>query len=315
MKKRLFIGAFISIFLGLEAQNPAQRIPNTPLTESSIEQTLELSRKQGVQEWELQKLSAALHTRMLEQQRKGLNNPLNQRNNLPPPQVNASACVNPGFENGTTSSWSLYSGNINGVNLPCNTCAATLGSINKVVNAASTVTGQCSSGVDSYGNFPVVAPSGGNYSLLLNDVSAGGKIMRASYSFVVASASDFFTFQYAAVLQSGGHAPNQQPYFHVDVTDNTLNATVPCTEYDATAPASGAAQGWFVSNLDNTVSYKPWTTVAIDLHGIIGHTVTVNFIVSDCDQGGHFGYCYIDANCGSSFSASNVSGICGTSGN
>jgi gliding motility-associated-like protein len=314
MKKNLLLVAFAFIIVGIKAQTAAIEFPaETVLTEKSINKILDESRKKGIKEFEIEMQNKGLHRRMQQQKANyALGNGSAHKTIVTPPQVNSSGCVNPGFENGTNSNWSLFSGNINSVNLPCNTCANSPGGISNVVNSTSTITGQCTSGSDYYGSFPVVAPSGGNYSLLLNNAASGGKMMRASYSFVVTNLNDIFTFQYAVVLQSGSHLPNEQPYFHVDVTDNTTNATVPCTQYDAVAPASGAAQGWSLSPLDNTVSYKPWTTVGLDLQSAVGHTVTVNFIVSDCIYGGHFGYCYIDADCGNPASASNVAGFCGT---
>ena len=221
------------------------------------------------------------------------------KNSFPPPTINASACANADFENNNTTGWSLYSGNINYVNLPCYTCANSGGAIDWVVNSASAHAGQCSAGKDIYSNLPVVAPNGGSYSLLLNNANAGGKIMRASYSFVVNGTNSLFTFQYAPVLQSGGHPYNEQPFFHVDVTDVTANTTVPCTAYDVSVPTSGALAGWSQAASDNSVYWKPWTTSLIDLAAVtVGHTVRVNLIVSDCNQGAHFGYTYLDATCG-----------------
>ncbi|MFI5141735.1 MAG: hypothetical protein ACHQII_05210, partial [Bacteroidia bacterium] len=318
MTKNLFLAAFLFIFLGIKAQISSLEFEK--LTEESITRSVENARKAGIPDGEVNKFNTLLHAKMAKQNLEILNGTYGLKTNTPPPQVNSTSCVNPGFEDGTTNGWTLYSGNINGISLPCNTCATASGAISNVVNSTSTITGQCNSGIDYYGNYSVVAPAplGGSYSLLLNNANAGGKMMRSSYSFVVNSGNDLFTFQYAAVLNSGGgsHTPSQQPYFHVDVTDNTTNTTVPCTQYDATAPSSGSLPGWFLSPHQapdgTSVYYKQWTAVGLDLQTAIGHTVTVNFIVSDCNLGGHFGYCYIDANCGNPASASNVAGFCGT---
>ncbi|MEO8762605.1 MAG: T9SS type A sorting domain-containing protein [Bacteroidia bacterium] len=293
-KKSILVAICLLVAQLIKAQNTVYQYPADNLREEKITQLLNNSRKNGVQEWEINKLNLALHNRLNGQKN------ANQRTIVNPPQVNSNACVNAGFETGTTSGWAFFSGDVNAVNLPCNACAITAGAITSVVNDTSTRTSQCTSGVDKYGGFPVVAPTpfGGNYSLLLNDATAGGKIQRASYTFVVDNATDLFTFQYAVILQSGGHPANQQPYFHVDVTDLTTNATMPCSQYDASAPTTGPLAGWNTSPLDATVYFKSWESVNIDLQSAIGHTVSVNFIVSDCSQGGHFGYCYIDAACG-----------------
>jgi len=313
-KTILFIACLIISILG-KAQLANSQKSSELLTEEKITQILNQSRKEGVQEWEIKKANLALHKRLKEQTNLGINN----KGIISPPQVNSSGCINSGFESGSTTGWELYSGNINQINLPCNTCATTnSGAISSIVNATTTVTGQCTSGIDTYGNFPVVAPSpyGGVYSLLLNNAASGGKMMRASYTFIVDSSVNIFTLQYAAVLQSGGHPVNEQPYFHVDVTNVTTNSVIPCTEYDITAPTSGAAFGWFTSSVDNNVSYRPWTTINLDLQSVMGQTVTVNLVISDCNQGGHFGYCYLDAACGNTNYNNMITfpGLCDTSG-
>jgi gliding motility-associated-like protein len=320
MMKKILVVAFIFIFLGIKAQIAPFDFPSGALTEKTISQILEKARNSGTKEWEVEKLNGLLHQYLIKQQQWISNGTYGQKTIQPPPHVNSTACVNPGFESNSTNGWTLFSGNIStptSVNLPCNTCPTTAGAITNIVNASSTIGTQCTSGIDSYGGFPVLAPAptGGSYSLLLNDASAGGKIEQAQYSFVVTNNTDFFTFQYAVVLQSGGHAANAQPYFNVTVNDVTTNSQVPCTYYQQSPPASGNLAGWSISSTDNTVYTKPWTTASIDLSSVIGHTVNVNFTVSDCNLGGHFGYCYIDADCGSLFSASNVSGICGAAGN
>lgn len=317
MMKNILSLAFVFVFIGLKAQIHPVEYPSGTLSEEKIEQILEKSRKNGTKEWELQKANEILHKQLDFQQQAVANGTYNQRNSQPP-QVNSSACVNPGFESNNTTGWTFMSGSNSSSNLPCPSClTSTTGYITNVVNASSTIGSQCTAGIDNYGNFSVVAPppTGGSYSLLLNDNSAGFKMQEAQYSFVVNSSTDFFTFQYAVVLQSGGHPTNEQPYFDVNVTDMNTGSTVPCTAYSQNAPASGSLAGWSISAIDPSVYTKNWTTVSIDLSSVIGHTVSVNFTVSDCNQGGHFGYCYIDANCGSAFSASNVSGICGATGN
>ena len=325
MKKNLLLVAFIFIFIGIKAQVTRYEFPSGGLTEETISNILENSRKNGVKEWEIEKLDAALHARLVKQKQAIADGTFGQKTIQPPLQVNSTSCVNPGFELNNTTGWTFFNGDINLVPLPCNTCPTTAGAINNIVTAGSNVTNQCISGNDKYGGFPVVAPAptGGSYSLLLNDVSAGGKIEQAQYSFVVNNTNDFFTFQYAAVLQSGGnsHTPAQQPYFNVSVTDVTTGTVVPCTSYEQNAPATGNIAGWSLSSVASTNGYgadvytKSWTTAALDLSSLVSHTVNVVFTVSDCNQGGHFGYCYLDADCGSLFSAANVTGICGTAGN
>jgi len=311
--KKIFLSLMIvCLSILTQAQVNVYQYDSGVLDEESISKILVSAENDGIKSDGLNRLNKELHRRMQEQQ-DILSGKIVQKV-ANPNTVNSSGCVNPGFENGTNNGWNLFNGSNSGHSLPCNTCPTSPGAINTIVTATSSVAGQCTNGTDNYGNFPVIAPApnpGGTNALLLNDVSAGYKMQKANYSYVVNSTNEIFTFQYAAVLQSGGgtHSPAQQPYFHVDVTDNTTGAPITCTQYDATAPASGNLNGWSISTLDASVYYKPWTTISVDLSAAIGHTVTLSYVVSDCNQGGHWGYAYIDGDCGA-ISVTNVAGIC-----
>ena len=220
------------------------------------------------------------------------------KNNTPVLPQAMQGCGYSNFETGQAFGWTTESGNINSVNLPCDTCAKKIGGISQIVNHTSTVAGICNNGVDYYGGFPIIEPTyGGSYSMLLNNVSAGGKMQRAFFTFVVDNSASMFIVQFAAVLQSGGHPLNQQPYFEVKLIDSTANSIIPCSNYLENAPSSGNLPGWNNSTVDATVYYKNWTTSVFYLSSLVGHKLTLQYIVSDCDQGGHFGYAYIDANC------------------
>ncbi|MEO8761597.1 MAG: hypothetical protein ABI388_09275, partial [Bacteroidia bacterium] len=278
------------------------------LSEEKINQQLEIARKNGITADEIGMQKKILHQKLKQQNEAIVNGTYGQKTIQPPPHINTSPCTNPGFENGTSSDWTFFNGNINGVNLPCNTCpTSSWATINTVVNATSTIQGQCNNGIDIYSGLPVVAPGagGGSYSLLLNDASAGGKIQKAQYSFIANAASNnYFTYQYAIVLQNGYHPMNEQAYFSVEMIDITTSSTITCSSYQQSVPTSGAIAGW--STAANNVYYKPWSSISVDLTPYIGDSIAVNFVVSDCSQGGHFGYAYIDAACGTS---SNVNQI------
>ncbi len=293
-----------------KAQTPSSNL----LSEEKINQRLENSRKKGLTPWEIEHQGQFLNKQLKKQNEAITNGTFNQKTIFTPPQVNNTACSNPGFENGTNSGWNFFNGNSfspTTINLPCNTCATTTGAINTVVTTTSSVSGQCTNGIDYYGHFPVVASgaNGGSYSLLLNDVSLGGKLEKAQYSFVVTAASNnYFTYQYAIVLQDGGHPMNEQAFFSVEMMDVTTHSVIPCSSYEQSVVGvgSGSMTGWSISSSDQSVYYKPWTSTSIDLTPYLGDTIAVNFIVGDCSQSGHFGYAYIDATCGISPSVNQI---------
>ena len=166
----------------------------------------------------------------------------------------------------------------------------------------------------------MVAPGGGTYSLLLNDNTAGGKIMKLQQTFSVTASNNIFTFQYLAVLQDGGssHPPSNQPYFSVQMLDGS-SALINCTQDFQSA--SSSATGWTPTTGSCGGIYKGWKTVTIDLTAYIGQNVTIQFVVSDCNQGGHYGYAYIDGACGqinytnvASIRSGSNANLCGPSG-
>ena len=208
------------------------------------------------------------------------------------------SCNNVGFENGTTSNWTFKNANINYLNLPCDSCPNTIGTngaIATVVSATTSIGSQCASGVDLYGGFPIVAPNGGTYSLLLNNDSAGGKMQQATFTTTVNATNCNFVCQFAAVLQRGAHPLNAEPYFSVVVYDNTIGNAISCTKYNS--DTNTTITGWQTSSASPNINYLPWTTVNLDLVPLLGHSVSIVFTVSDCSQGGHFAYVYLDGSC------------------
>jgi len=143
------------------------------------------------------------------------------------------------------------------------------------------------------GAFPVVYPDGGSYSLMLaNGPVANSTDGWATQTFVVTNNNSCFTYNYAAVLQSAGHACNCNPYLQVTVTVN--GTEVPCTSFQIVEGCS-SIPGWTTINYPTgNVSYKPWSSFSYDLRPYIGQTAIVTFGAVDCCLGGHFGYAYLD---------------------
>lgn len=304
MKKVYLLCIAMLCIISLSAQVKMYQFPSETFDEKTIEGVMSEARKSGTAEWELKKLEDNLQKRLAyyrdnKQQiiaaaSRGIPNTVQQ------------ACSNVDFEQGNYNGWTLTSGNINGVTLPCNTCATTPGGIANITtstNSGSTWT----NGIDQCSGKPVVAPGGGNFSLCLNDNTAGGKMQQIQQTFQVTNSNNIFTFQYLAVLEDGGssHSASQQPYFLVEVLDQTNNV-IPCTYYYASGASS--ITGWTAGSCLST-NYKGWVTITIDLSAYNNQNVTIKYIVSDCNLGGHYGYAYIDGQCGS-ISYTNNAGIC-----
>src|ERR1700752_1379609 len=131
----LFVFFMASIFI--KAQNPIAYTTNT-LSEAKIQGILDDMRKNGTKDYEIQKTNTFLHTKLKQQNDAMANGTWQQKTILPPPQVMAG-CVNPGFEDGTTTGWTFVQGTSSGATLPCPTCfGGTAGGVFEVTTAGAT---------------------------------------------------------------------------------------------------------------------------------------------------------------------------------
>ncbi len=224
---------------------------------------------------------------------------------LPTPSNCGSPCTNPGFEAGT-GFWDYYTGTAcaSSTSDPCSIVAGfsssqhviqTVGGSDPVVGAA----------------LPVVGPGGGSSSLMLGDGPVtGGYASRASISFTVSAANANFTYRYACVLQDpvSGHTDPERPYFNVHLRDGAGNLIM-CGEY--MVMAKPPVVGFTETSPGSAIWWRNWTTVMVPLSSYIGQCVTVQFTSSDCSQGGHYGYAYIDGDCDPLTLLSSSPSICG----
>ena len=141
---------------------------------------------------------------------------------------------------------------------------------------------------------PVTYPGEGTYSARLGNDNIGAEAEQLSYTFIVPSNS-LFIYRYAVVLEDPSHSPSEQPRFEIRVLDASGTLIDPVCGYYSVV-ASAIIPGF---QSCQTVRYKNWTTVGIDLSPYIGQSVTIEFSTGDCSLGGHFGYAYIDAACSS----------------
>lgn len=158
------------------------------------------------------------------------------------------------------------------------------------------------SGADPYGGFPQLCPNGSGFSAKIGNETAstnGGIGYEASgitYTYAIPASATVFSifFHYAVVLQNPGHLAEAQPRFRARIRDLSTGLTIPCVTFDFTA--SSSLPGFRQSPIDPQVLYKDWTPVTLNLAGLAGRTIELEFIASECTQGGHFGYAYVDVN-------------------
>lgn len=205
----------------------------------------------------------------------------------------AQSCPeNIGFENGNFQNWKLFTGVLSMEN---NQTSFTLNEVAKPATGRHTIISKKNL-VDAYGGFSLIPPSGGNFVAKIGDNGTGSQVDGISYLMTVpADRPDFtLTYQYAVVLEDPDHEPYEQPRFIARVKDVEKDEYIPCVsfEYVATSSLPGfkKAEGY------ESVIYKDWSPVTINLSGYQGKQLLIEFISTDCARGGHFGYAYVDIN-------------------
>lgn len=134
-------------------------------------------------------------------------------------------------------------------------------------------------------------------------------------SFTVTPANADFTYWYAVVLENpSGHGHYGQPYFNVFMYDASGNLIPFCGNYAVTADsasAQGNFKGYYYAASGDTCYCRPWTQVFVPLKAYEGQCVTIKVLTADCYAGGHFGYGYFAAKCGSLGIITSAPALCG----
>jgi MYXO-CTERM domain-containing protein len=99
-------------------------------------------------------------------------------------------------------------------------------------------------------------------------------------------------FTVAPILENPGHAPNQQPYYFILMTNQTNGNAVLTQDYEA---ANQVGVPWRTSS--GGALFTSWQLVDLDPGSVlaIGDTVNVRVIASGCSLGGHYGRVYVDS--------------------
>lgn len=141
-----------------------------------------------------------------------------------------------------------------------------------------------------------ILPPGEDVCAKLGNDDVGAEAEQLSYTMQVTDESSLFVYKYAIVMEDPGHTPDHQPSFTIQVKDASGSLVDPvCGYYYVYAQPN--LPSWQQCDM---VIWKDWTTVGIDLQAYIGKAITIEFTTRDCQEGGHFGYAYLSAACGSS---------------
>lgn len=165
-------------------------------------------------------------------------------------------------------------------------------------------------------------PDNNTNAIRLGSAYANYSCEKLVYPISVTSSNTQFTYQFAVVINDGGHGTGEQPAFRFSMKDSNGNAltqggNTACMQYDKDATAAINDPSYIRNNSTNpclnsggnSTWYRPWAPVTVDLTAYIGQTVYAEFESLDCVYGGHFCYAYISATCG--VLQASVGGMCG----
>ena len=156
---------------------------------------------------------------------------------------------------------------------------------------------------DYYGQFEITPADGTDYVLKLGNDSIGKQADRATYKLKVPSNLSNFsiTYQYAVVLEDPNHKTYEQPRLNVKWIDSATGNILACPSVEFVV--SNVLPGFLPSAKyvikTDTVWYKPWSKVYVNLSAYLGKTIYLEVTTADCALGAHFGYGYFSVlSCG-----------------
>ena len=201
-------------------------------------------------------------------------------------------CFNAGLEDGTLSGYATYHGRISANGTVTIETPGPSAQQHRIMHISEGFDPIAEAHCVTNKLLPVVPESAGQYTLRLGNSLTGGKAERVILSFTVTPELTFFLLRYAVVLNDPNHASFEQPRFELRILDESGNV-FPCGEYQVRSAENipgfeSCTNGWRV---------RPWTTVGFELQSFLGQKVQIEILTTDCAQGGHAGYAYLDATC------------------
>ena len=214
-------------------------------------------------------------------------------------------CANSDFSMGNFTNWTGSTG-INSTTSAGDYTSEVIGIVQGTTNSGpsdpgrQTIINAPGTDPNTGGALSVLPPTGGSCCRLGN-MNTGAQAERLKYNINVTASNCIFTYQYAVVLEDPSHSASDQPRFTIYILNSSGNVVGgTCGIYEVAAGGSiPGFQNSVASDDGETVRWKNWTTVGVDLSSYIGQSITVQFTTYDCSQSGHFGYAYISCSCGS----------------
>ena len=131
---------------------------------------------------------------------------------------------------------------------------------------------------------------------------------RITYTHRVTDAAPLLILYYAAVLQMPGHKADEQPSFTLQILDEYgRSLSSDCYSFDFVSGYNIDRSQWHTDRYftgtypganspqdvkEDSICWKDWTAMSIDLSPYRNRTVRIQLTTSDCSFYGHYGYAY-----------------------
>lgn len=201
-----------------------------------------------------------------------------------------SSCYNIGFEEGTFDGWEGETGI-----WPSGNYQKTG---NTIEDGRHTIIKE--QGVDKYtGGVLYYIPPGHNQSVRLGNDGINAQVDKLIYRMTVDNKNTLFICKFAVVLEDPNHSKSQQPFFELSIKDANKQSlgSEECTVYGVSAGRDIPDFNTYKFSGKDSIRWRDWTSVGLDLTNYDGQTITIEIVTKDCSAGAHFGYAYFVAMC------------------
>ncbi len=163
------------------------------------------------------------------------------------------------------------------------------------------------------------AMKGNNFIRIGSSSATPARFERVSKTFTVTASNYVLDVAFIAVLTKG-HACCDAAMFKVTINSFTCPlifasgaGTSQCPDVNNGMTFYAALSGT-LAGATTSQMFTKWDVRRIDLSAFVGQIVTINFTTSSCSIGGHYGYAYIDTQCGNATMAVNGNTVALASG-
>ena len=150
------------------------------------------------------------------------------------------------------------------------------------------------------GNRLRTIPEGSFASVRLGNWEIGGESEGIEYDYLVDTmGADILLVKYAVVLESPAHGVMNDPYFRIEILDETGNVIDSQCGGDMVLTPTDNEWPWNLYSSRGSISYvwTDWTSIGLDLSSYHGQMVKIRFTTRDCTLGAHAGYAYFTLDC------------------